>query len=279
MHLNTNRSLVKVAVIDMNNGAPNQGMRGIQEVLGKYREQHMLNMEYDIFDARCKSEMPDTGYDIYISSGGPGNPYDGENQGWETEYFRLLDDLEAFNATHEQQKKYVFFICHSFQLACRKYGIGKVVKRRSTSFGIFPVHITGAGHSDPVFSGLPDPFYAVDSRDWQVIEPNWAQIEQMGASVLALEKERPHIELERCIMAVRFTNEFIGTQFHPEADATGMKMYLQLEEKKKGIIENHGVEKYNDMLYQLEDPDKIMLTQSLILPNFLDEAIGALQEA
>jgi hypothetical protein len=30
------------------------------------------------------------------------------------------------------------------------------------------VHVLLEGQRDPVFVGLPDPFYVVDSRDWQV---------------------------------------------------------------------------------------------------------------
>jgi len=48
-------------------------------------------MEPDIFDARYKNEIPGTGYDIYVSSGGPGSPYDGLGLDWERKYFNLLD--------------------------------------------------------------------------------------------------------------------------------------------------------------------------------------------
>ena len=80
-------------------------------------------------------------------------------------------------------------------------------------------------------------------------------------------------------MAIRFSDEIIGTQFHPEADPIGMKMYLLQEEKKTAIIENHGEDKYFDMLHSLDDANRITLTQSIILPNFLTEAIKALQKA
>jgi hypothetical protein len=51
------------------------------------------------------------------------------------------------------------------------------------------------------------------------------------------------------------------------------------EDKKKAIIENHGEEKYLDMLDSVDDPSRITLTRSVILPNFLNEALNALQEA
>jgi homoserine O-succinyltransferase len=74
-------------------------------------------------------------------------------------------------------------------------------------------------------------------------------------------------------MAIRFNDYFIGTQFHPEADARGMSMYLQREDKKQTVIENHGLEKWQSMVEQLQDPEKIMWTYQHILPNFLNMAM------
>ncbi|GAB1464334.1 type 1 glutamine amidotransferase [Pedobacter sp.] len=267
---------IKVAVIDMNNGFPNQGMRGIHEILHRYKTYNQLNFTVDVFDIRQKGEVPDLSYNIYISSGGPGNPYDGEGQKWEHDFFDLLDRIDDFNLINNE-KKHVFLICHSFQLACRKYGLGEVTRRKSNAFGIFPITLTEAGEDERIFNGLHNPFFSVDSRDWQVIQPNEGTFNKMGAQLLAIEKERPHVDLERCMMAIRFSPFMIGTQFHPEADPIGMKMYLLLDEKKEAIIKNHGEEKYYDMLNSLENPDRIMLTQSVVLPNFLDEAINTLQ--
>ena len=137
---------IKVAVIDMNDGAPNQGMRGILAILEQYQEDMGLHLSTDVFDLRQKNELPDTGYDVYISSGGPGSPFDGEGQQWEMSFFKLLDDLDEFNHNSTGLKKYVFLICHSFQMACRKYGLGKVTRRKSPAFGIFPISMTSRRH-------------------------------------------------------------------------------------------------------------------------------------
>lgn len=272
---NTNK--VKVAIIDMNNGRPNQGMRGIKEALTRFNANSKVELLYNTFDLRQKGEIPDEHYDIYISSGGPGSPYDGEGQQWENDFFELLDKIEAFNKADTQKKKHVFLICHSFQMACRKYNTGQVIRRNSTAFGIFPVFLTEEGEAEILFDGLPNPFYAVDSRDWQVVNPDDVLFSNTNSQVLAIEKERPHVHLERCVMAIRFTPEIIGTQFHPEADATGMKMYLLQVDKKLAIIAAHGEEKYADMLSSLDDLKKIKLTQQVILPNFLTHAVHALQ--
>ena len=268
---------IRIAVIDMNNGTANQGMRGIQEILYRYRNQHKLDLTFDVFDIRQKGEVPDLSYDIFISSGGPGSPYDGEGLKWENDFFDLLTSIEAFNNNSESVKKYAFLICHSYQLGCRKFNVGEVIQRRSTAFGIFPVFLTDQGTKDLIFEGLSNPFFTVDSRDWQVVGVDESG-ENPYANVLALEKERPHVDLERCIMSVRFTNEIVGTQFHPEADPVGMKMYLLRDDKKEAIIANHGVEKYQDMLYSLDDVNKLELTQHVILPNFLTEALNALKQ-
>jgi GMP synthase-like glutamine amidotransferase len=274
----TGRPPLKIAILDLYEGVANQGMRCIREILHQFAEFQHLDLEVDEFDVRLRKDVPGMDYDIFISSGGPGSPLESEGSEWERMYFHWLQQVERWNNNEAHvQKKYVFFICHSFQLACRHYRIGQVCKRRSTSFGVFPVHLLHGGYEELVFTNMKDPFYAVDSRDFQVIQPNHNRIRQMGGAILAIEKERPHVNLERAIMAARFNDFMIGTQFHPEADATGMSMYLQTAEKKKTVIENHGEAKWSSMIEHLNDPDKIMHTYQHILPNFLKVATRSLQ--
>jgi homoserine O-succinyltransferase/O-acetyltransferase len=270
------KNKIRVAILDLYEGFPNQGMRCLREILNQFGEYNSIELEWDEFDVRLKNETPDLSYDIYISSGGPGSPIESEGSVWEEKYFSWLDTLDNYNKSKlNNNKKHIFFICHSFQLACRYYGIGEVCKRKSTAFGVFPIHLlTDEYQMEPVFEGLHNPFYAVDSRDYQVINPKHAVIENMGGTILAIEKERPHVPLPRAIMAIRFSEYAIGTQFHPEADPIGMSMYLQTEEKKKTVVENYGFEKWQSMIEHLNDKDKIVLTHQQVLPNFLNMAIG-----
>lgn len=275
----TEKRNIRIAVLDLYEGYPNQGMRCIREIIGQWGESSQLTVTYDEFDVRLGLAVPDTSYDIYISSGGPGSPLESENSEWENNYFGWLHSMEDWNRSADHfPKKQVFFICHSFQLACRYYNIGKVCKRKSTAFGVFPIHMLEDGKKETVFEGLSDPFYSVDSRDYQVVEPNHTKLRKMSARILAIEKNRPHVPYERAIMAVRFTDHFLGTQFHPEADAVGMSMYLQREDKKQTVIENHGEPKWQSMVEQLRDPEKIMWTYEHVLPNFLNLAVGELVE-
>ncbi len=270
--------MIRIAILDLNEGQPNQGMRCIREIIKQWEASQNTDVIWDEFDVRLKNEVPDLSYDIYISSGGPGSPLESIGSQWEEAYFGWLSQVEQWNKNSlNQNKKFVFFICHSFQLATRYFEIATLTKRKSTSFGVFPVHLTATAQEEPVFQGMTDPFYVVDSRDYQVVQPNEEKINQIGATILCLEKMRPHVPYERAIMAIRFNEYMIGTQFHPEADAVGMCMYLQREDKKKTVIENYGEEKWSSMVEQLNDPDKIMWTYSHILPNFLNQAVNHLQ--
>lgn len=271
---------LRVAIIDMYEGVANQGMRGIREILNMFAEYNNLTVIRDEFDIRRNAIVPGLDYDVYISTGGPGSPLDSEGSEWENNYFDWIERILKYNDNEANVvKKPVFFICHSFQLATRFFKIGTVDKRRSTSFGIFPVHLMGPGTEEQVFEGLKDPFYVVDSRDYQVVAPDHNRIRDIGATILAIEKARPHVPLERAIMAVRFNEHMIGTQFHPEADPVGMSIHLNTEERKKTVVENFGLAKWESMIEHLNDPDKIRNTYSHILPNFLAMAVSRLTPA
>ncbi|HEV8506796.1 MAG TPA: GMP synthase [Chitinophagaceae bacterium] len=274
--MNTSKRL-KVAILDLYEGEPNQGMRCLRNILADFAKENNIKVDSNEFDVRVLNQVPDMSYDVYISSGGPGSPLESRYSDWEKKYFAWLNEVERWNMNPDNpQKKFVFFICHSFQLSARYYNIGILTKRHSSAFGIFPVHMLEDGFNEPVFAGLRDPFYAVDSRDYQVIQPNADVIRKMGAKILCIEKERRHVPYERAIMGIRYNEYMIGTQFHPEADASGMAMYLHRDDKKNAIIENYGEEKWRSMLGHLDDPDKILWTYSHVLPNFLNQAVEQL---
>ncbi|MFZ2784035.1 MAG: GMP synthase [Sediminibacterium sp.] len=267
------RRKLKIAILDLYEGAANQGMRCIREIIQQWGASSHFEISLTEFDVRLQLMVPGLDFDIFISSGGPGSPLESEGSEWENLYFNWIKTIDEWNAGEGHfPKKHVFFICHSFQLASRYYRIGNVCKRKSTAFGVFPIHMLEEGKYELVFNGLQDPFYSVDSRDFQVIEPDHVKLRKTGGHILAIEKDRPHVPFERAIMAIRFNPYCIGTQFHPEADASGMAMYLQREDKKRTVIENHGEIKWQSMVEQLQDPEKIIWTHDHVLSNFLELA-------
>lgn len=263
------RKTLRIAVLDLYEGEANEGMRGIRQLIEEFEADNHFLLEYEIFDVRLKNQVPGLGFDAYISSGGPGSPLSSEGSEWERKYFGWMNDLRSHNAAHPQKKRPVLLICHSFQIFCRYYSLATVNRRRSPAFGVMPVHRTPEGKNEPLFAGLADPFWVVESRDFQILQPDLAKIRKGGGNLLCIEKSRPHVALERAVMAIRFDDSILGMQFHPEADAAGIRMYLLKEDKKKLVIQKRGEKKYWEMLDHLNDPDKIMLTYHTIVPAFL----------
>lgn len=274
--MNLNGEVVKIAILNLNAGQPNEGMRCIRQLVSDFGSRLDSELYVEEFEVRNSLEVPGEDFDIYISSGGPGSPLESEGSKWENKYFDWINRIEAYN-NNNNDKKHILFICHSFQLACRYFNCATVTKRKSTAFGVFPVHLLSNGKHEPVFEGLKDPFYAVDSRDFQVVQPNKEELQSMGGAVLAIEKYRPHVPLERAVMAIRFNPYMLGTQFHPEADPEGMAVHFSKEDKKNLVISNFGEEKYQSMIDHLNDPDKIVTTYATVVPNFLNMALGVSQ--
>ncbi len=269
---------IRIALLDMNNNHKNQGMRNIEELSYAFKNNAKEKISIDKFDVRFRDEMPNIqDYDIFISSGGPGNPHI-MGHSWEQRYFDFLDQILEHN-THSAEKKFLFLVCHSFQLACIHWQLGNVCERKSYSFGVMPIHKTQDGEAEYLLKNLPDPFYAVDSRAYQFIEPDLERIEKLGMKIIALEKVRPTVHLERAVMAMRFSDEIFGTQFHPEADPHGMLENLKDYKNREAMIENFGVEKYLETVDRINDADKIVLTQKEILPRFLERAAQQIQSA
>ncbi|NNC33659.1 MAG: GMP synthase [Croceitalea sp.] len=257
----------RIAILDMNANEPNQGLACIVGIAKKFEKQ----AEYQVFDVRGANEIPDLSFDIYLSSGGPGSPL--QQEPWRDEYLDLIQHIWDSNTASSEEKKYVFLICFSYQTVCDYFKLGTIKKRKSVAYGIFPIHKTKKGKFDHLLDALDDPFYAIDSRDWQLVQPKKHAFKRIGATALCLEKIRPHVPLERAVMAVRFSDEIVGTQFHPEAEPIGMKTFFLDEKNKKVIEKKYGKRKYKSMVAQIDDPDKILKTYNNLVPRFIALAL------
>ena len=259
---------IRLAILDLNDNTTNLGLRSIVEHVQAFGDA----IKYDIFDVRHKHEIPSLDYDIYISSGGPGDPRVGDGV-WDKAYYNWIDQVYHNNLNESNPKKFVFFICHSFQIACLHFQFGELGLRNKKSFGTYPCYLTGNGLYEEVFEGLPNPMYVADFRSYEVLEDNYETKSSIYPKVLAVEQIDPMEPRQRAIMALRFSPEMIGTQFHPEAYAAGMYEYFNQPERKAMVIEEHGEERLNQMVRDLGHPNKIKLTNSLILPNFINQSI------
>ncbi len=262
---------IRVAILDLYDGTPNLGMANLRALVKAFPE-----LSADVFDVRQGAEVPDLSYDIYLFSGGPGDPRETKPV-WSTPFFGLINDLWAQQDKESGAPKHTFFICHSFQMLCWHFKLGKISRRRTRAFGVFPAHKSEDGISEPLISDLPDPFYVADFRDYQVTTITQKSLDRYGARIIAWEKIRPHVPLDRAVMAVRFSESWFGTQFHPEASPTGMMERFAKPEKQDEILQFQHPDKYHRMMTELKDPRKLALTQMTILPRFFRNAIDKIQ--
>jgi GMP synthase-like glutamine amidotransferase len=269
--------LIKIATIDLYNNERNEGMRCIKEIVSEAQARNNeTEITYEVFDTRFKGEVPEIENDIFISSGGPGSPFEGEGTQWEKDYFNLIQNIWDHNQNNPERKKYLFFICHSFQMMGRFFKFGTVNQRHSKSFGVMPFSLTNKGKSDPILNGLSNPFYAADIRQFQVIEPDKKVIKELGAKILSYEIVDDNDKAQPSIAAIRISDEIVGTQFHPEADPDSMLYHFKQDERKKQVVEKYGEERYFEMIKILERPDTIKKTRQTVIPSFLTYAIDEL---
>ena len=271
------RNKIKIATIDLYNNERNEGIRCIREIVTEVKNRsNGLDISYEVFDTRFKNEVPGLDKDIYISSGGPGSPFEGEGTQWEKDYFNLIQKIWAYNQKNSERKKYLFFICHSFQMMGRFFKFGSVNQRHSKSFGVMPFTLTKEGKSDHILKGLSNPFYAADIRQFQVTDPDTKIIKELGTKILSYEIVDDDEEAQPALAAVRISDEIVGTQFHPEADPESMLFHFKQDERKKQVVEKYGEKRYNEMIEILKRPDTIQRTRETVLPAFLNNAIEEL---
>jgi homoserine O-succinyltransferase/O-acetyltransferase len=269
--------VIKIATIDLYNNERNEGMRCIREIVSEVQnKKNGLEISYEVFDTRFKDEIPGLDNDIYISSGGPGSPFEGEGTKWEKDYFNLIQKIWDHNQKNPERKKYLFFICHSFQMMGRFFKFGTVSQRHSKSFGVMPFTLTKEGKSDNIFKELSNPFYAADIRQFQVVKQNEKIIKELGAKILSYEIVDDNEQAEPALAVVRISEEIVGTQFHPEADPDSMLYHFTQDERKKQVAEKYGEKRYTQMIEILQRPDTIKKTRETVIPSFLNNAIDEL---
>jgi homoserine O-succinyltransferase len=269
--------MIKIATIDLYNNERNEGIRCIKEIVSDAQSRNSeLDISYEVFDTRFKCEIPGIENDIFISSGGPGSPFEGEGTKWEKDYFDLVQKIWDYNQNNPERKKYLFFICHSFQMMGRFFKFGTVNQRHSKSFGVMPFTLTKEGKSDIIMKGLSNPFYAADIRQFQVVDPDKKVIKELGAKILSYEIVDDNDEAQPSLAAIRISDEIVGTQFHPEADPDSMLYHFRQQERKKQVVDKYGEERYFGMIEVLQRPDTIQKTRKTVIPSFLNNAIEEL---
>lgn len=253
----------------MNNGLENQAMRAFKEIVSDFFDRAKeANPEIDIglqiVSPRDKGEFPDRA-DLYLSTGGPGSPYDGVE--WEGRYFDLLDEISG------DDSKFMLAVCHSFQLAARWSGAGVVQLRpEGKKFGIMPVYMTEIGVASQLLGDFGDRLFAFEHRDWEVVG-----VDADRWKILARES-RDGLSKGEATLAIDFGGGIEGVQFHPEADPVGIRAWICREDKKQELINVYGEELWESMIKTVDREDRVIRTRKKIIPGWLNRKFNILAE-
>ena len=277
-----NRRALRLCLVDMNNGHANQAMRCFAVLIERFFAQVQarnpeLSCELLTVQPRNLGELPPTDCDLYLSSGGPGGPYDHDGEPWLDAYKAWLDSLVDGNLKHGPSAPSLFGVCYTFELLVRHFAVSGMEMRGTRKFGVMPVYMTNDGMSHPLTAPFGDRLFAFEHRNWEAIDLDERRLRENGGRLLAQES-RDGVSKGRALLAFEFAPGVEGTQFHPEADKPGVVAWVSKRDQAQAFIEAYSYVTYERMLKTLDNPQRIAKTFTLLLPGWLTRKFNHLAE-
>ncbi|MFN7971800.1 MAG: hypothetical protein U0166_05560 [Acidobacteriota bacterium] len=272
-----------VCLIDMNNGVENQGIRCFKGIVDRFFETVRaanpgIPITFSHVEPRNRGEAPPEAADLYLSSGGPGSPYDGYDDPWCVDYRKFLDALAAEGLAHPEGARSLFAVCHSFELCVMHFQVARMTQRPTRKFGVMPVYMTDEGLASPLLSVFGDRLFAFEHRSWQAVDLDTTKLAALRGKLWARESRDGHSKGEG-LLSFLFAPNIEGTLFHPEADRAGALAWIARPDQAAAVIEAYGELTYLRMLKTLDDPTRLARTYALLLPGWLTRRFNALAPA
>jgi hypothetical protein len=249
------RSMIDVALLDMNHSWPNVGhdsiVHAVLEIAEELRDElvpHGMKVRVLSYDVRRRLMIPDSPngrHSIYLGTGGPGHLDPRENDGvkefsqgiaetteWEAPLFHLFDDIMA------KEDASLFAICHTFGLMCRWSGIAHPELRDEKSSGM-PVNVLSKdGAEHPHFARFGAQLE--DGRTFRVVDNRLFDLAWDGgrnAVPIAFEGEGSRaltmVELARDEKSMP---RILGVNHHPEIIDRDHIMQVLDEKRQHGEV-------------------------------------------
>lgn len=242
-----------LALIDFNAGRPNRGKANILAVTEE------LGYEPVLFDLRLNNDIPNIAdFDVFVSTGGPGDPSDTGN--WGETYRQFVNNLMEYNKNNPENPKYYFAICHSFQVLSEDVlKIGKSSMRDNKLTGI---HSQKTVYEDlpPLLASLPEHFNTLENRFYQILlidtHPDFVPFAMADEYLTGLTSRDGTI---------------LATQFHPEATTQSVTEMLNDPEQEQLVREIHG----EQALLHMKNSIGTLETGHNLFRNFLKQALHA----
>lgn len=267
------QSSLRLCLVDMNNGHPNQAMRCFRVLIdGFFAKVKAHNPGLDarmiVVQPRNQHELPPDDCDLYLSSGGPGSPFEHDGEPWLDAYRAWLDSIAERNLRDETAAPGLLGVCYTFELLIVHYRVADMVQRSSRKFGVMPVYMTDDGLQHPLTAPFRDRLFAFENRSWEAVNLDERRLRELGGKLLARES-RDGVSKGRGLLAFSFAPGIEGTQFHPEADKPGVVAWLRKREQAEAFIEAYGAITYQRMLRTLDNPERLAKTFTTLIPGWL----------
>src|SRR5215472_8131624 len=203
---------LRLCLIDMNAGVPNQAMRCFRRILDGFmarvrKANPELPVEVRHVHPRNLGESPPADCDLYLATGGPGSPLDGYDDPWCTAYRSFLDDVvnegARSSAGTNGAGRSALLVCHSFEIAAAHLGVAHLQRRGVRKFGVMPVYPTELGMRSELLRAFGERFFAWEHREWEVVEVDEKKLSGLGGELWARES-RDGLSKGEGLLAFRF---------------------------------------------------------------------------
>jgi GMP synthase-like glutamine amidotransferase len=274
---------LRVCLVDMNDGHANQAMRCLRGIVARFFDRIAVYAP----DVACSIEeisprntlLPvPRDCDLYLSSGGPGSPFDGDGTAWAADYDDFLDVVAESATRGGPQRQALFGICYSFELIVRHFELAMIAPRAERKFGVMPIYTTPEGQADSLLGAFGDRLFAFEHRNWEAIELDRVRLAALGGELLAQES-RDGMSKGRAILGLKVMDGIEAVQFHPEADRAGVVNWVSRPDQAAAFKATYGDVTYQAMLRTLDDPRRLARTYALIIPGWLTRNYNALARA
>jgi GMP synthase-like glutamine amidotransferase len=271
---------LRLCIVDMNNGHVNQAIRCLRSISSSFFDR-VQRENPDVVCELVEVSPRDTGNaipldcDLYLSSGGPGSPFEGDGTAWADDYGRFCDAVVEASIHGGAGQRALFAICYSFEMVVRHFKLAHIGPRTERKFGVMPIYTTGEGQRHPLLSPFGDRLFAFEHRNWEAIDLDTSRLATLSGQLLAQES-RDGVSKGRAVLGLDAAPGVEAVQFHPEADRPGVMNWVARPEQAAAFKATYGEVTYQAMLRTLDDPRRLARTFALVIPGWLTRRFNAI---
>lgn len=265
----------------MNAGVKNEAIRCLHATMAIFERQLRyanpdVPIALTVVSPRDKADPIPTGYDLYLSSGGPGSPFDSEGTPWGAAYSHFLDYLYEAHDKGREDAPGLMPICYSFELVVMHFRVARLVLRPEKKFGVQPQYTTAAGRNHPLLAMFKDRIFAFEHRSWDALDPDAKTLAALSGAVLAAESRPDVHDKGESITSVHIGPGIESTLFHPEADRAGIHAWIDKPEQEAAFKEAYGNLTHERMMRTIAHPERIDRAHKEVIPGFLRRHVNRL---